>query len=306
MIERGEETSEKELIAAVRLTRDLKRASASLREGEARYLVDLYYNLQDLRIAAAAQVRSSGGTEPNALLSWTTSMYGQLETDVQSALKIYVESRVPGQWLLDIMGIGPVIAAGLLAHIDITRCKTAGALWRYAGLDPTDTWGKGEKRPWNARLKVLCWKAGQSFVKSSNRDGSFYGPIYKERKAWETARNLEKAYRDQAERTLREKNISKETEAYKWYSQGMLPPAQIQARAERYAVKIFLSHVHTVLYNDHYRRSAPCPYAIQYIGHAHEVRVPDWVPVDSEGKPFDPYLPYIPTDWNKPKEQRIP
>ena len=52
-----------------------------------------------------------------------------------------------------------------------------------AGLDPTVTWGKGERRPWNAELKVLCWKLGDSFVKVSNKEGALYGRIYRERKA---------------------------------------------------------------------------------------------------------------------------
>src|SRR5581483_7646900 len=225
------EPTTEELIAAMRLTRDLKKASVQLKEDQARYLVDLYYSLQKLRIGAMAQCRSAE-EEPNLLIDWTAEMYLKLETDVKSALGVYAGSQIAGRWALSILGIGPVLAAGLLAHINITRTATAGALWRYAGYDPTSIWEKGCKRPWNSRLKVHCWKIGQSFVKSANRPTSFYGPIYKERKAWETERNLEKAYAVQAERILSETKIGKETEAYSWYAQGMLPPAHIQARAE--------------------------------------------------------------------------
>src|SRR5579885_2234287 len=270
----GEPTTE-ELLAAMRLTRDLKQASALLKEDQARYLVDLYYNLQKMRIGAMAQCRSAEN-EPNLLIDWTAEMYLRRETDVKSALGVYAESQVPGKWALSILGIGPVLAAGLLAHIDITKTPTAGALWRYAGYDPTSKWEKGCKRPWNARLKVLCWKIGQSFVKTANRPASFYGPIYKQRKVWETERNAEKAYAAQAERILSEKKIGKETEAYGWYAQGMLPPAHIQARAERYAVKMFLSHYHAVAYEHYYQENAPRPYAIQFLGHAHEIAIPNW------------------------------
>lgn len=55
-----------------------------------------------------------------------------------------------------IHGIGPVISAGLLAHIDIHRAVTVGHIWRFAGLDPSVKWLKKTKRPWNAGLKVLC------------------------------------------------------------------------------------------------------------------------------------------------------
>ncbi|KKL21523.1 hypothetical protein LCGC14_2444610, partial [marine sediment metagenome] len=56
---------------------------------------------------------------------------------------------------------------------------------------PTVKWGKGKKRPWNASLKVLCWHAGESFVKCHNREHDVYGKLYVERKARELARNAE-------------------------------------------------------------------------------------------------------------------
>jgi hypothetical protein len=160
-------------------------------------------------------------------------------------------------------------------------------LWRFAGYDPAVKWEKKTKRPWNARLKVLGWKAGQSFVKSSGRQGSFYGPLYRERKLYEMERNERKEYADQAARALAEKNIGKDTEAYKWYSQGILPPAHIQARVERWTVKIFFSHLHAVMYEDFYKRPAPRPYAITFLGHAHEIAIPNW-PLPIETKHVNP------------------
>src|SRR5260221_713686 len=113
-------TDEEQLIATLRLTKDLRQAASILESKEARYLVDTYYTLQKLRIGATAQVRS-GENEPNSLLSWTGHMYAQLETDVQQALGAYAKSSLVGRWSLSIIGIGPVIAAGLLAHIDIEQ-----------------------------------------------------------------------------------------------------------------------------------------------------------------------------------------
>ena len=45
------------------------------------------------------------------------------------------------------------------------------------------------KRPWNADLKLICWKAGESFVKTSNHPSDIYGHIYAERKLWEIQQN---------------------------------------------------------------------------------------------------------------------
>ena len=87
-----------------------------------------------------------------------------MEGQIKRALEKYVDNHPVGSWLTSIHGIGPVIAAGLLAHIDIARAPTVGHIWRFAGLDPTTKWEKKTRRPWNAALKVLTWKAGESFV----------------------------------------------------------------------------------------------------------------------------------------------
>ena len=86
--------------------------------------------------------------------------------------------------------------------------------------------------------------------------------------------NLE--YKEQAEKKLEKFNIGKNTEAYKWYSQGKLPPAHIQARAKRYAVKIFLSHLFSVWYELDRGKLPPKPYAIAILNHAHEIPIPNW------------------------------
>lgn len=300
MIVDTEIQDEEQLISAMRLTRDLKRAAAVLDEKQARYLVDTYYTLQKLRIASAAQVRSSE-EEPNTLMAWTTRMYERLEGDVKSALEVYARSQVVGQWSLSIIGIGPVIAAGLMAHIDIKQAPSAGHIWRYAGLDPTTKWEKKQKRPWNARLKVICWKAGQSFVKFSNHPECLYGRLWRQRKDFELLNNnmmeipgskpvryqaIEAGkhgkYAEQARAILTEKNFRAETEAKQWYEQGMLPPAHIEARAERWAVKIFLSHWHAVAYESYYGKLAPRPYALTFLEHVDEIAIPNWPMVNEK------------------------
>jgi hypothetical protein len=171
-------------------------------------------------------------------------------------------------------GIGPVLAAGFIAHIDIRKAKTAGAIWRYAGLDPTVQWLPKTKRPWNASLKVLCWKAGQSFMKFSNADECFYGKLYRERKAYELARNETPYAAEQAAAILAGKKFGKDTEAYKHLSAGHLPPAQIDGRARRWAVKLFLAHLQVVWWFAEHGSLPPAPYAMVHAGHAHRIDPP--------------------------------
>ena len=134
-----------------------------------------------------------------------------------------------------------------------------------------------QKRPWNASLKVLCWKIGESFVKCSGREGDVYGHLYLERKAQEQARNAEGAYAAQAAAILASKRFRQETGAKAAYQAGQLPPGHLHARAKRWAVKLFLSHWHHVAYSEHYGRLPPKPYVLTEAGgHAHAITVPNY------------------------------
>lgn len=260
-----------------RISRDIRNAATLVTPDEARYLVDTYYQVQDFRIASAAQVRSlTASGEPSAFVGWTQATMEYIESQIKNGLDKYTDSTVVGRWAKSITGIGPVIAAGLLAHIDITKAPTVGHIWRFAGLDPTQTWDKGQKRPWNADLKVLCWKAGESFVKVSNNDNDVYGHIYAERKALEIERNERGDFAEQAARILGEKNFRGDTVAKAAYQQGKLPPGHIHARAKRYAVKLFLAHLHHVMYETEYGTPPPKPYIIEHGGHIHYIAPPNW------------------------------
>jgi hypothetical protein len=349
--------------AGAKLSKDLKEAAKILTKQEVRYLVDIYYLIQENRKAAANQVRAMEA-EPTALVDFFSGEYTKLESNIKKAMEIYSDNDPIGKWCRSIVGIGPVIASGLLAHIDISKCQTAGHIWRFAGLDSTVHWfkreeaesiaaeivgdgssdskkkkgatqevtaeqvyaaaarknvtpscfmdlvkmfqkkdqekadekhsddgkeGKAEKvkmqakhleaalkmRPFNASLKTLTWKASESFVKVCNNEDDIYGHIYVQRKIYEQAKNDAGDYADQAKHILATRKIGKTTEAYKWYSQGKLPPGHIHARAKRYAAKQFLSDLHAVWYKHHFKKDPPKPYPISHLGHVHQRPVPN-------------------------------
>lgn len=255
------------------LKRDLKAAATTLSEKEARFLVDFYYQMQDYRISTGNQVRSMAD-EPHGTIAFFGGQMDTLERQIRSVLDTWSRSSELGQWARRQKGIGPVITAGLLAHIDIRKAPTAGHIWRFAGLDPTVTWDKGQKRPWNASLKVICWKIGESVVKVSGSDDAFYGQLYKQRKELELERNEAGAFADQAAHVLATKKIGKDTEAYKQYSAGKLPPAHLHARAKRYSVKLFLAHFWEVGYRLTFGCEPPLPYPVAHLNHAHHIKAP--------------------------------
>ena len=259
-----------------RLTRDIRQASATLGVEEARFLVDAYYQMQDSRIRAKHQERTLGeDLEPNSVLSWLGEQNETLEVQVKGALGRYAAGSSQGQWLLSICGIGPVIASGLLCHIDVEKAKTAGQVWRFAGLDPTVRWDKGQKRPWNAALKRLCFLLAESFVKVKSNPNSVYAPLYDGRKALEQVRNERGEYADQARLSLETKHFRKDTEARKHYLTGRLPPARIHMRALRYMVKIFLADYHAVATWCERKELPPVPYILNQPGHVHHSAPPN-------------------------------
>lgn len=298
-----------ELDPISRLTRDLAAASATLGRNEARFLVDSYYSIQEYRKASANQVRSlRGSEEPHAVIAWLLAQNEGLENQVKRALDKWTDQQAVGRWAKSITGVGPVITAGLLAHIDITKAPTAGHIWSFAGLNPNAKWEKGKVRPWNNSLKTLAYKIGESFVKFQNHSGDVYGKIFVQRKNAEWKRNLSGELADQAASKIQQFNFGEDTTAKLWYGgclsrasaerilgaesaeqipltkklaespgshPGMLPPAHIHARARRHTVKLFLSHFHYALYFVEYGVAPAQPYAIAQAGHAHFIEPPN-------------------------------
>ena len=257
-----------------RLSKDLREAAKLMTREEVRYLVDTYYQWQLNRMRSASQVRALvEQKEPSALLPWLEKQSRRVEREIKKALAAWAEEQPVGRWLGSICGIGPALTAGLMAYIDITKASTAGKIWSFAGLNPTVKWEKGQKRPWCAQLKTLAWKAGQSFVKVSSNENDIYGKIWRERKELEQRKNEAGDYKDIARE--RAKTVGKKTEAYKYYAAGKLPPGHIHARAKRYAVKMFLSHLHEVMYLDHYKTPPPKPWVIEHGGHVDYIPPPN-------------------------------
>lgn len=293
----------------MRMNRDLRNASKTMTSNEARFLVNTYYQIQDYRKATGLQVNAlEKDGKPHETISWFFAQHEFLEGQIRGALDAWSDVFPLGRWAKSIIGIGPVLASGLMAHIDITKAPTAGHIWSFAGLDPTAVWKEKQKRPWNADLKLLCWKIGESFVKTSPRENDVYGHIWVQRKELEVARNIAGEFRELAGRALTGLREGKDSEA-KYWNQGCLTPAQflayyeatplerltyasknagppdsgvrmltpghIQSRSKRYATKLFLAHYHEVAYRFHYGVMPPKPYVFEHLGHVHKMEVPN-------------------------------
>lgn len=248
----------------LKLTKDLKRAVTAMTADEARFLVDNYYIMQDNRKRSEGQIRSMQ-TEPHETIAWLSSNAAFLENQIKIALRYFAESQHMGRWAMQFKGIGPVIASGLIAHIKIDEAPTVGHIWRFAGLDPTSKWEKGQKRPHNAALKQICYHIGEEFVRQRT---PLYRDLYDQRKAYETEKNERGEYAQQAEAVLKRTPNHAQRATYK---QGKLPDGHIHFRAKRYVVKLFLSHWHGEAYRNKFGTEPPLPYPIAHLGHAHVI-----------------------------------
>lgn len=328
-----------------RLNRDIRAAALTLGDDEARFLVDAYYIMQEDRKRTYAQQRTlDEDEEPNLVIQWLAAQAESLENQIKNSLDIYTKNHVMGSYMRGVFGIGPVISAGLLAHIYMGKwcaichgrspekcekrqndkrlkfskheyfeeisCPTAGHIWQFAGIagDGQRPWLKGEKRPFNAKLKTLQWKVGQSFMKFSNDPKCIYGHHYREQKDVYIYKNDEGVYQPRA--LIDATKVDRSTAAWSWYNgcypagtsnlhekigEGlpaekkvaakqaylakvklppgkglpMLPPGHIDARARRWAVKIFISHLHAEWYERVFNEPAPAPFPIAVLGHVH-------------------------------------
>jgi hypothetical protein len=218
--------------------------TVTLKQRDISEMVELYMDCQDLRIAHANKERTE---PPSELVEWLDFWMKAGETVIHGKLKQWVEgedSPPEAKWAYEQIGIGPVIASGLSAHIDIAKSETVSSLWKFAGQAPGfDRKAKGQKLCYNARLKTLCWKLGESFVKVSGKDDATYGKLYVQYKAEEIRRNESGHYKDAAARELATKKFKAEDSVTKKrLLAGMLSDSNLHDRAKRRTVKMFLSN----------------------------------------------------------------
>lgn len=278
-------------IAIDKLDKDIKEACKIMGRREVRFLVNLYYDIQEQRIGMAGRVRELVKMdEPNVIYDYLARNMEFFETRIRQSLKVYVDNNIVGQWIISITGIGPVISAGLIANLDMNIDatlkdeegnyvkifgKNPSSFWRICGQDPSQKRERGKKLTYNPNLKRLCYIIGESFVKVQNNKNDFYGKLYVDYKEKLIEKNEAFQFKEAAEKALSDKNYSKETEAYKSYILGKLPKAHIHRRATRYAAKIFLTHVWQVMYFYKYNDTPKLPWVMMQEGHSTFIDMPN-------------------------------
>lgn len=255
----------KEILQEIRALRkafnkDISSAAKIIPEREVRYLVDMYYTAQNMRVGVEGKLRSIG-EEPNAMLVIFLDMFAEVEKDIQAALDAYTYNSDIGRKFREIKGIGPVLTAGWLAHVSVHKADMPSKVLSFGGYNPNMKWEKGQKRPYNAGLKLIFTKMGRAFVFLSNRN-SFFGQKYKDYAAMITAKNDRGEFADRCAELLATRNYKKTTIAYQHYVKGRYPKAHINASARMKTVALCVAILHREHYRQVFDKFPPLPYGV--------------------------------------------
>jgi hypothetical protein len=243
---------------------DAKDAAKVLKEREAQFLCGMYLKFQKERVGIQQRTKTLPD-EPNRALTFILEEFSAREENMKILMDVYTDKHPIAYEMKKIKGIGPVIAAGYVAHVDMSRVNYFGQVLSYGGYSPSVVWKKGEKRPFNMSFRAVLIHAGRSFLFASGYPDSYFGAHYRMFKRMIEARNENGEYAEKAASKLEKYNIGKTTQAYSAYSKGKLPKGHIIALAKFKCVSLFVGIVH-----DHWSKQLGkpiFPYPFEYMGH---------------------------------------
>jgi hypothetical protein len=261
-----------------------------------RTLIDIYYDFQGQRIQT--QLRIGASERERSLTKEEQSIYGittilenahSFEKDAEKLITKQLKNHaLYTQYLSKIVGIGPMIAAGLIAYVDdIEKFQHVSSLWQYSGYG-ANRFCPECKKPTSVEVKYStgtiakklhpfneCPECHAETISILQRRMSGYQSNWNDKLktlAWKAGTSFVKQsaakskYRklyDQIKKKERMIHpVKKVIKGKTFYNDG-----HIHNRAMRKVVKIFLAHVWQT-----WRRQegleATEPYAKQLLGHS--------------------------------------
>ena len=178
------------------------------------------------RVTAVEQGRDTVEPVTHDLLIRYRDRFLELEEEIDSDITEIAQGFPIINDMVKVKGVGFMLAAKLVAMIDINRCNTVSALWRFSGfgvvpfcpecetylevqlekcpecgaktINRAERLRKGEKAHYNTRLKTYCWQVGSSFLKSGSPYREIYDKgreHYEKREGWSDLRKHRAAMR---------------------------------------------------------------------------------------------------------------
>ena len=172
-------------------------------------------------------------------------------------------------WMTSIRGVGDHTAAKILAQLDDPALyATVSKLWRFAGwavIDgEIDRCKKGEKSPYNRRLKSECYLLAEQFIRHQT---PYYADLYYSEKARQRRLHPDVVCRDCG-------CLWDDCESKKKHKR-QFNDGHLHNRAMRKTVKRFLSHL-WVVWRQSEGLPTPPPYVQTVLGHTNIDAPPGW------------------------------
>lgn len=143
-----------------------------------RMFVDLRNQIQKARIQMSNRLSAidrgadqAGQPQIEVISSWHKRL-AELEMNVDEQILELVAEEPLYEYVAELKGVGPILAARLLSAIDFQKADTVSALWRYAGFAVKDGRAerpqKGVKLPYNRQLKTSVYLIAVSFLRANS------------------------------------------------------------------------------------------------------------------------------------------
>lgn len=168
---------EEDLKGTERVKRDIERLK-KLKNRELRILVESFYDMQKLRIAMSNRIfayTKAGLLEyidPKPALGKLKEAEKELEKEIK---EVVVKHGLWDAWFKDVKGIGPVMAAGIIAwRDDISKSDNVSTFWKYHGFSPGQGRQKGSKLDYNPKAKTHAYKCGIQLLKAKGKYADLY------------------------------------------------------------------------------------------------------------------------------------
>jgi len=124
------------------------------------------------RASALARGTDQASDATTELITRWQERFDELEAAADKDIAALVSDIPIVDAMTKVRGVGKLLAAKVVAMVDIERAGTVSALWRYAGYGVKDGERekpvKSEKLHYNIRLKTTCYLIGTSFLRSNS------------------------------------------------------------------------------------------------------------------------------------------
>lgn len=130
-----------EMQGLVELPEQVLKSSALLTRDQLRFIMSIYYHIQEYRRSLENQIPSVlQGLEGETLdippvIDWVVREIYNTEISIEKIAEAYTDSNPVTRWAKSIIGVSPIVAAGLVAEFDISRTRHANQFFTYCGLN---------------------------------------------------------------------------------------------------------------------------------------------------------------------------